>query len=221
MIIVSKYAMIELATLNEKWSVYDPFYTYVYELKMANGRDNVSETFKLQNFEAVSTIRKSRKHPDGKAIQEYINNNSAGNISESFVLENLRILVDQNILLNEPTFFEDSYYVVKSNCSDKCNIPIDCDIPLNVMHKNMQGENDKNTNSTYPKIITVTQDTSTNTSNCIDKDTDSYIELVLKSLKDHIFSLENQLTDKQYIIDELFKKVIKAFVTASLPIVTL
>ena len=86
---------------------------------MANKRDNVSETFKLQIFEAISTIHKSGKRPDGKAIQEYINNSCAGNISESFVLDNLHILVDQNILLNKPTSFGDSYYIVKSNCSDK------------------------------------------------------------------------------------------------------
>ena len=187
---------------------------------MANGRDNVSETFKLQNFEAMSTIRKSRKHPDGKAIQEYINNSGARKINESFVLDNLRILVDQNILLNKPTSFGDSYYIVESNCSDKCKIPIDCDTPLKVVQKNMQRDNDKNTNSPCPKNITVTQDASTNTSkrvtvtqdasnsasNCVDNGTDGYFELVLKSLRDHIVSLENQLRDKQYIIEELFKK---------------
>ena len=64
-----------------------------------SGRDNVSETFKL---EAISTILKSRKRPDGEAIKEYINNSGAGNINESFVLNNLRILVDQNIPLNKP-----------------------------------------------------------------------------------------------------------------------
>ena len=102
---------------------------------MANKRDNVSETFKLQIFEAISTIRKSRKRPDGKAIQEYINNSCAGNINESFVLDSLR-------------------------------------------------------------------------SNRV---TDSYFELVLKSLKDHIVSLENQLRNKQYIIEELLKKLSKLF----------
>ena len=48
--------------------------------------------------------------------------------------------------------------------------------------------------------ITVTQDAPTNTSNHIDKGADSYFERVLKSLKEHI--LENQLKDKQYIIEE-------------------
>ena len=117
-----------------------------------SGRDNVSETFKL---EAISTILKSRKRPDGEAIQEYINNSGAGNINESFVLNNLRILVDQNIPLNKPASFGGSYYIVESNCSDKCNIPIDCGTPLNVVHENMQGDNDKNTNSAYPKNINV------------------------------------------------------------------
>ena len=121
---------------------------------MVSGRDNVSETFKL---EAISTILKSRKRPDGEAIQEYINNSGAGNINESFVLNNLRILVDQNIPLNKPASFGDSYDIVESNCSDKCNIPIDCDTPLNVVHENMQGDNDKNTNSAYPKNINVTK----------------------------------------------------------------
>ena len=195
---------------------------------MASGRDNASETFKLQIFKAISTLRERRKRPDGKAIQEYMNNNGAGNINESFVLDNLRILVDQNILLNKPTSFGDSYYIVESNCSDKCKIPIDCDTPLKVVQKNMQRDNDKNTNSPCPKNITVTQDASTNTSkrvtvtqdasnsasNCVDNGTDGYFELVLKSLRDHIVSLENQLRDKQYIIDELFKKkTIKALVT--------
>ena len=46
---------------------------------MANGLDNVSETFKLLIFKAISTIRKSSKHPDSKAIQEYIIDNSASN----------------------------------------------------------------------------------------------------------------------------------------------
>ena len=59
---------------------------------MANGRGNVSETFKLQILEAISTIRKNRKRPDGKTIQEYINHSSAGNINESFVLDNLRVI---------------------------------------------------------------------------------------------------------------------------------
>ena len=187
---------------------------------MANGRDNVSETFKLQILEAISTIRKNRNRPDGKTIQEYINHSSAGNINESFVLDNLRVLVDQNIILNKPTSSGDSYYIVESNSSDKCIIPIDCDTPLNVVHKNMQGDNGKNRNNAYPKNITVIQDTSTNTSNRVTvtqdastsasnrvaKGTDSYLDLVLKSLRDHIVSLENQLRDKQYIIEELLKK---------------
>ena len=131
---------------------------------MASGRDKVSETFKLQIFEAISILRESRKRPGGKAIQDYMNNGDVRNINESFALDNLLILVDQNILLNKPTSFGDSYYIVESNCSDKCNIPIDCDTPLNVVHKNMQMDNDKNANSLYPKNITVTQDASTNTS---------------------------------------------------------
>ena len=57
-----------------------------YHLKMASGCDNVSETFKLQIFKAISTLRKSRKRPDGKAIQEYMNNSGAGNINESLYL---------------------------------------------------------------------------------------------------------------------------------------
>ena len=61
--------------------------------------------------------------------------------------------VDENILLNKPTSFGDSYYIVESNYSDKCNIPIDCDTPLNVVYKNMQGGNGKNTNSAYPKTL--------------------------------------------------------------------
>ena len=132
---------------------------------MTNGRDNVSKTFKLQILEAISTIRKNRKRPDGKTIQEDVNLSSVGNINESFVLDNLRVLVDQNIILNKPTSSGDSYYIVESNCSDKCIIPVDCDTPLNIVHKNMQGINDKNTNNAYPKNITVTQDTSTNMTN--------------------------------------------------------
>ena len=54
-------------------------------ISSTNRRDNVSETFKLQIFETISTIRKNSKHPDSKAIQEYIINNSASNINESFV----------------------------------------------------------------------------------------------------------------------------------------
>ena len=76
---------------------------------MANGLANVSETFKLLIFEAISTIRKSSKRPDSKAIQEYIIENSASNINESFVLDALYILVDQNVLLNKPTSFGDSH----------------------------------------------------------------------------------------------------------------
>ena len=76
---------------------------------MANGLDNVSETFKLLIFEAISTIRKSSKRPDSKAIQEYIIENSASNINESFVLDALSILVDQNVLLNKATSFGDSH----------------------------------------------------------------------------------------------------------------
>ena len=52
--------------------------------------------------------------------------------------------------------------------------------------------------------ITVTQDAATGESNRIDKGTDSYFELVLRSLTDHIVSLENELKNKQYIIEELF-----------------
>ena len=54
--------------------------------------------------------------------------------------------------------------------------------------------------------ITVTQDALTNTSNRFDKGSDSYFELILKSLKDHNASLKNQLKDKQYIIQELLRK---------------
>ena len=67
---------------------------------MAKGCDNVSETFKPHIFEAISTIRKNSKRPDSKPIREYIVNNSACNINESFVLDTIRILVDQNILHN-------------------------------------------------------------------------------------------------------------------------
>ena len=70
---------------------------------MANGRDNVLETFKHQILGALSTIPKNRKCPDGKTIQEYINHSSTGKINESLVLDNLCVLVDQNIILNKPT----------------------------------------------------------------------------------------------------------------------
>lgn len=50
---------------------------------MASGRDKVSETFKLQIFEAISILRESRKRPGGKAIQDYMNNGGVGNINES------------------------------------------------------------------------------------------------------------------------------------------
>ena len=48
--------------------------------------------------------------------------------------------------------------------------------------------------------ITVTQDALTNTSNRFDKGSDSYFELILKSLKDHNASLKNQLKDKQTLL---------------------
>ena len=115
--------------------------------------------------------------------------------------------MDENILLNKPTSFGDSNYIVESNYSDKCNIPLDCDTSLDVVYKNMQVDNGKNMNNAYPKTITVTQEASTTTSkrvtvtqdastsasNRVDKCTDSYFELVLKSLRDHIVSLENLL----------------------------
>ena len=99
--------------------------------------------------------------------------------------------MDQNILFNKPTSFGDSYYIVESNCSDNCNIPIDCNTSLNVVQKNMQKDNDKNTNSPYSKNVIVTQDASTSrsktvtvtedasnsASNHVDKDTDCYFEL--------------------------------------------
>ena len=88
---------------------------------------------KLQILEAISTIRKNRKRPDGKTIQEYANHSSAGNINESFAIDNLRVLVDQNIILNKPRSSGDLYYIVESNSSDKCIISVDCDTPLNVM----------------------------------------------------------------------------------------
>ena len=34
----------------------------------------------------------------------------------------------------------------------KCNIPIDCNTLLKVMHSDLQRDNDKNMNSKYPKI---------------------------------------------------------------------
>ena len=58
----------------------------------------------------------------------------------------------------------------------------------------------------YVNRVTVTQDASTSASNHVEKGSDSYLELILKSLKDHTVSLENQLRDKQYIIEELLKK---------------
>ena len=48
--------------------------------------------------------------------------------------------------------------------------------------------------------ITVTQDALTNTSNRIDKGSNSYFQLILKSLKDHNASLKNQLKDKQTLL---------------------
>ena len=93
-----------------------------------------------------------------------MSNSGAGNINESFLLDNLRILVDRNILLNKLTSFGDSCYILESNCSAKCNIPIDYNTLLNVVHKNIQKANDKNTNSPYPTNITATQGASSNTS---------------------------------------------------------
>ena len=121
------------------------------------------------------------------------------------------------MLLNKSTSFTDPYDIVKSNCSDNCNIPIDYDTLLKVMDRDVQGDNDKNTSSAYPKNmtvtqiaststsnrVTVTQDASINTCNHFDKGIGSYFELVLKSSKDHIASLENQLEDKQCVIEEL------------------
>ena len=43
-------------------------------------------------------------------------------------------------------------------------------------------------------------------SNRVDKGSGSYFELDLKSLKDHIASLENQLNNRQCIIEELLIK---------------
>ena len=43
-------------------------------------------------------------------------------------------------------------------------------------------------------------------SNRVDKGSGSYFELDLKSLKDHIASLENQLNNRQCIIEELLTK---------------
>ena len=57
--------------------------------------------------------------------------------------------------------------------------------------------------------ITVTQDVATGESTRIDKGTDSYFELVLKSLTDHIVSLENELKNKQYIMRNYLKKLSK------------
>ena len=93
------------------------------------------------------------------------------------------------------------------------------------MHREVQGGNGKNTNHKYPKNniitqdastntnnrITVTQDAPTNRSNRINKGTDSYFELFLKSLRDHIARLENQLKDKQFIIEELIRKIYQSF----------
>ena len=44
----------------------------------------------------------------------------------------------------------------------KCNISIDCDTLLKVIDRDVQDDNDKNTNSTYPQKMNVTQDASTN-----------------------------------------------------------
>ena len=60
---------------------------FIMDVMTANGLDNVSETFKLQIFEVISTIRKNSKRSDSKALQEYIINNSASNIKETFVLD--------------------------------------------------------------------------------------------------------------------------------------
>ena len=78
------------------------------------------------------------------------------------------ILVDQNILLNKPKFFGYSDYFVKITVlTSVINVPIDCDTPLKVTHRDEQGDKDKNTNITHPNKVTVTQDASTNTSNRI------------------------------------------------------
>ena len=124
----------------------------------------------------ISATSKSSKCSDSKSIQEYIINYSASNINEGFVLNTLHMLVDQSVLFNSPTAFGDPYYIVKSNCSAKfnipidcdtllkvihrakCNIPIDCDTLLKVIRRDVQDDNDKNVNSTYPKKMNVTQD---------------------------------------------------------------
>ena len=117
----------------------------------------------------------------------------------------------------------DIIYITSPFVSISRGNPLYCfviDTPLKVMHRDVQGDNDKKTNHRYPKNITITQDASNNTSNhitvtkdaptnrsnCTDKGTDSYFELVLKSGKDHIASLEKQLMYKQYIIEELLRK---------------
>ena len=93
------------------------------------------------------------------------------------------------------------------------------------MHREVQGCNNKNINHRYPKNNTIAQDASTNTSNRItvtqdapinrsnriNKGTDSYFELFLKSLRDHIASLENQLKDKQFVTEELLRKIYQTF----------
>lgn len=98
----------------------------------------------------ILTIRKNNKCSDSKFIQEYLINNTTSNINEGFVLDTLRILVTQN----KPTFFGHLCYIVKSNWSDKCNIPIDCDALLKVMHRDVQEENSKITNIIYPEKMT-------------------------------------------------------------------
>ena len=56
-----------------------------------------------------------------------------------------------------------------------------------------------------PINIVTAQNVSTNTTSS-SEGIDSYFELVVKTLKDHIANLEKQLRDKQYIIGELLRK---------------
>ena len=85
--------------------------------------------------------------------------NRATNIDESFIFDVLRKFVDQTFLFNKTTFFQDSFYIIKSRGTDEnrnslemSNITEDCKFPLIHLQSNiLKKKNNKSENNNIAK----------------------------------------------------------------------
>ena len=72
--------------------------------KITNERCSVSDIFRKQIFDAIKVLRRDKKKcPDGKTIHSYITQHNATSLDENFLLNAIKLLLEENPLKNIPT----------------------------------------------------------------------------------------------------------------------